>query len=76
MWYTAQSDARPEEIDINSSKVYVYIRRNIKEISVEDENGDSVTRYEFEETKVDKVAYSFFAPQIDYLAMMTDVDLD
>ena len=63
MWYEAMSDDRPEAIETNLSNKYVYIRRNVREETREDEMEGSKTFYVFEETKVPKDVYEMLAPQ-------------
>ena len=48
-WYTTQSTVRPETLDVTSSRVYNYLRRNIEETEVE-----GVVFYTYDEMKVKK----------------------
>ena len=48
MWYTAFSDVEPAEFDSDSSKIYVYLRRNITQ------SGDD---FQYEERKIPKVDF-------------------
>ena len=72
-WYTTQSTVRPETLDVTSSRVYNYLRRNIEETEFED-----VTFYVYEEAKVKKDDWPMFLKQeqmtadIDYLMMITE----
>lgn len=58
MWYKAQSTDIPRVVDSLSSKVFVYVRRNITERKEEDG-----TYYEYEETKMSKDVYDIFLSQ-------------
>ena len=63
MWYEAMCDIEPEIVDTKSSNKYVYIRRNIRLETREDESGDSKAFYVFEEMKIQKDVYEIIAPQ-------------
>lgn len=79
----SQSNIYPELIDENSSKVYTYIRKNVKEVEV-----NEVTMYEYDESKLTKEEYKQYIDylnvinlekmraDIDYIAFMSDVDLE
>ncbi len=79
----SESAIRPETIDAMSSKTTVYLRRNITE--VETEYG---IMYEYDEAKLTKEEYEKYLDEIavadirqqradiDYIALMTGVDLE
>ena len=80
----SQSTIYPELLDTTSSKTTVYIRKDVQEIQVKtdisDENSETVTMYEYDEAKLTKPEYQSYLmeqqqSQIDYIAMMTDVEL-
>lgn len=84
MWYIAETrTARPELLDTTSSKVYNYIRKDIVELPVLDENGNDSGEvfWRYKEQKVLKEYYDIYEQvqqnqaDLDYLAMMTDIDL-
>lgn len=72
-WYQTESTVRPETLDITSSKVYNYVRRNIEETEVE-----GVVFYTYEEMKVKKEDWQIYLKQekieadVDYLLMITE----
>ena len=87
-WEKSESTVRPDEVDTTSSKVVVYLRRNIVERQREDEvSGDMQTYYEYDEAKLTKEEYAEHLKElalidieqqradIDYLAIMTGVEL-
>ena len=84
MWYYAEGKERPEIVDKISSKKWVYIRRNVEEFEREDETNPTIKEkfYKWEEMKIRKEDYSIYqleiqnAANLDYLAMMNDIDLD
>ena len=79
-WCKLQCDTMPELIDTTSSSVVNYMRRNITEKTIEVE-GETKTVYEYEEIKVNKSEWDMFQQtidneaNIDYIAMMLDVEL-
>ena len=82
----SQSSIKPELIDTTSSKTTVYLRKNIIEINKDDES--STTFYEYDEAKLTKEEYNQYLKElsiidiqqqradIDYIALMTGVDLE
>lgn len=82
MWYYAEGKERPAIVDETSSKKYVYIRRNIEEFEREDDMGETETFYHWEEQKIPKEDYPIYqrvvtnTANIDYIAMMADIDLE
>ena len=83
MWTIVESMFKPELIDITTSHNWIYVRRNIQEEQRKDEEtGETVTVYIFEEMRVPRDEWELYkavernAANIDYIAMMCDVDLD
>ena len=85
----SQSSVKPELIDTTSSKTTVYIRQNIVEVEKTNESDNtSTTFYEYEEAKLTKQEYQEYLKElsiidiqqqradIDYIALMTGVDLE
>lgn len=84
----SESFIKPELIDTTSSDTAVYIRRNITEKTIDDDNGNELTSYVYEEAKLTKEEYEEFLNEvsildirqqradIDYIALMTGVDLE
>lgn len=83
-WYYTEGKDRPLVTDETSSKKWVYIRRNIEEFEREDETDPTIKEkfYKWEEMKIPKENYPIYelevqnAANLDYLAMMSDIDLD
>lgn len=83
-WYYSEGNERPAIVDEISSKKWVYIRRNIEEFEREDETDPTIKEkfYKWEEMKIPKENYPIYelevqnAANFDYLAMMSDIDLD
>ena len=83
-WYYAEGRDRPLVTDEISSKKWVYIRRNIEEFECEDETDPTIKEkfYRWEEMKIRKEDYPIYqlevqnSANLDYLAMMSDIDLD
>ena len=85
----SQSSVKPDLLDTTSSKTTVYIRQNIVEVEKTNESDDtSTTFYEYEEAKLTKKEYDQYLKElsiidiqqqradIDYIALMTGVDLE
>lgn len=68
----------PQEIDTTSSRKYNYVRRNIVEVEREQEDGTTLTMYEYEETQVLKEDWGLYLDlvqaqaDIEYLNMITE----
>lgn len=83
MWTIVESMFKPELIDSTTSHNWIYVRRNIqKEQRKDEETGETVTVYIFEELKVPRDEWELYkavernAANIDYIAMMSDIDID
>jgi hypothetical protein len=50
MWYKAESSELPSTIDDTSSRVYVYVRKNINVEQRTDESGEIITVYVYDES--------------------------
>lgn len=82
----SQSSIKPELIDTTSSKTTVYLRKNIIETKQDDDY--NTTLYEYDEAKLTKEEYTQYLKElsiidiqqqradIDYIALMTGVDLE
>lgn len=55
--YGSQSE-RPSELDTTSSAFFVYQRRNIERITLEDEETGTVDMWQYEERKLTKDEYA------------------
>lgn len=85
MWYECENGnfARPADVDTTSSRVYIYVRRNFEFIP-EHTEGETVIpgHYRWEEMKIPHEIWPAYRDQmqntanIEYLAMMTDVELE
>lgn len=83
----SESTIKPELVDATSSKKVVYLRKNIEEITRENEDGSTATVYEYDEAKLTKEEYEKYLDEleienirqqradIDYIALMTGIDL-
>ena len=75
MWYKSESTTRPEIVDSTSSKVYVYVRKNIEEVEREDEQtGNTYIVYVYDETKIPKEVYSIFEGQMIADSRIADIE--
>ena len=69
MWYKSESKDIPTEIDMASSQVYVYVRKNIIPIQREDE-----TLYEYDEIKIPKEVYEIFRLETENTDRIADLE--
>lgn len=83
MWYNAESTAKPAVLDTTSSKKYNYITRNVHtEQRTDEQTGENYTVWLYEEMKIPKDSWELYkavernTANIDYIAMMTDVELE
>ncbi len=85
----SESTIKPELVDTTSSKKYVYLRKDIIETQKTDEfSNETITYYEYQEAKLTKAEYQEYLAElsiidiqqqradIDYIAIMTSVDLE
>lgn len=85
----SESTIKPELVDTTSSKKYVYLRKDIIETQKVDEiSNETITLYEYQEAKLTKAEYQEYLTElsiidiqqqradIDYIAIMTGVDLE
>jgi hypothetical protein len=68
---------RPQEVDITSSKIVNYVRKNIHTIQIESMDGQA-TAYEYDELAVNKGQWTIYQEleqtkaDIDFLNMITE----
>ena len=85
----SESTIKPELVDTTSSKKYVYLRKDIIETQKASEfSNETITLYEYQEAKLTKAEYQEYLAElsiidiqqqradIDYIAIMTGVDLE
>ena len=79
-WYDTESAVMPEIVDETSSPSTVYLRKDITEVTKEDE-----TFYQYKEAKLTPIEYRQYLANaaieknesdIFYIAMMSDIDLE
>lgn len=88
-WIRSESTVMPETVDTTSSKSVVYLRRGIKEKQrTDEESGESMTYYEYEEAKMTHEEYEEYLQvaeavnmrqiraDVDYIALCAGVDLE
>lgn len=82
-WQKVQGsqETRPEELDTTSSAFYVYQRKNIERVTVEDSmTGDSYEVWQYDERKLTRDEFILESAKqtradIDFIAAMSDLDL-
>ena len=70
MWYKSQSGAKPKTVDNDSSRVYVYVRKNIIEKTME----DGSTFFEYDEIKVPKEIFDIFLSQAESDERLSEIE--
>lgn len=76
MWKQSESTERPLEIDETSSKKVVYVRRNIKEVTVQDEVSEETrTIYQYEENTIPKADWETYKTVMENQSATTDLEL-
>ena len=80
-WKYVESTDRPLDVDEVSSSTSVYLAKNIVEKQREDKDGETVTYYEYQSAVLSKAEYNMYLTEklqsdVDFLAMMTDVDME
>lgn len=85
------SSVKPDAIDRTSSQAVVYVRKDFEEVPNVDEEGNPTqgTHWKYKEQTIPKEDWAAYekaieadskcdvnAANIEYIAMMTDVDLD
>ena len=84
----SESYEYPELVDTQSSKTTVYLRKNVVTVTETTEDGNEHTKYQYDEAKLTKKQYEDYLKEleildikqqradIDYIALMTGVDLE
>lgn len=77
-WTKSESTVMPEMVDTTSSKTTVYLRRGIKEKQrTDEESGESMTYYEYEEAKMTHGEYEEYLQVAESVNMrQTKADVD
>lgn len=73
-WVNAQSTIRPETLDTTSSRKYNYVRKDITEEVVPQEEGDPITMYNYKELMVPKEDWDIFTSTIANDSRITDIE--
>lgn len=74
IWYDGESSVYPALVDSTSSKVWVYVRRNVEEHERENEQGIKETFYSYEEQKVPKEVWGIFEKTVENDERIADVE--
>jgi len=70
---------RPKEVDTESSRTLVYLRKNIERVTKEDkQTGEAVEMWEYDEATLSHDDYLVYlnedtSAKVDYLIMMSDL---
>ena len=87
-WYHSEGSREPHEVDLDwappsaYSPGYAYLHKNIQYIEKEDEmTGEKRMVWDYDEAVLSRTNYAIYAAEkaqadVEYVACMTDVDLD
>lgn len=73
MWYKSESNIKPDTIDVGSSQVYVYVRKNITETVRENEETSEVI-WTYDEARIPKDIYDIFKTQEKNTQDISDIE--
>lgn len=62
-WYQSESTVKPAEVCLDWSPRNVYLHQNIRQEEREDIDGQTVTMWVYEETKLSRADYSIYAAE-------------
>ena len=80
-WYKAESNVAPAIVDATSSPTTVFVRQNIEQKEVEDEEGNKQIVFTYEERKLSKEEYALEVAlkgnaNVEFLMMMNEGEFD
>lgn len=80
-WKYTESTGRPLDVDEVSSPTSVFLAKDIVEKQRENSDGETYTYFEYQSATLSKTEYNIYLTEklqsdVDYLAMMTDVDME
>ena len=76
MWYKSENGdlTKPTELDMNSSKVYVFVRKDFVQIPESGEGYETIpAHWEWQETKVRKEDWDTFEKVMEHGTALDDV---
>lgn len=73
MWYESSSTAYPSLLDTTSSKVYVYVRKNVRQETIEEESNSRII-YIYDEMKIPKEVYGIFEKELQNDSRLNDIE--
>lgn len=73
-FYKSESAIYPNLVDDTSSKVVTYIRQNIVEKQITNDNGENYTYYEYDEAKLTKEEYEQYLSEMESTETLQTVE--
>lgn len=73
-FYKSESAIYPNLVDDTSSKVVTYIRQNIVEKQITNDNGENYTYYEYDEAKLTKEEYEQYLSEMGSTETLQSVE--
>ena len=72
-WKKVSSNESPAEVDETSSATSVYLRKNIEEKHITDEQGNESIMFEYDEAVLTKDEYARYQDKLDTEALIAEV---
>lgn len=74
MWRKSQSNIRPKTTETDEASGVVYVRRNIIEVEITDEqNKEPIKMFEYEENKIDIDSWETYKTVLDHSDELEEV---
>ena len=71
----SQSSVYPELVDTTSSKKVMYLRQNIEEVTIiDEESGEDITYYEYDEAKLTKEEYEKYLEELSATETLENIE--
>ena len=74
-WYKSQSDIKPSEYDNKSSKVYIYLRKNIVYVEAQESAEHEIpAHYKYDELKLPKEAEQLILDNLEHTTQISSLE--
>ena len=73
-WYRSESKVRPLEVDTTTSKKYIYLRTNIEEVQMRNDDGESYTIFNYDEAKLTPEEYEIYLKEITATQTLDNIE--
>lgn len=73
-WYRSESTVKPLEVDTTTSKKYIYLRKNIEESQMKNDDGESYTVFNYDEAKLTQEEYEIYLKEITATQTLDNIE--